>query len=66
MTHKTLTCNDCYFRAKGLCALASEVPCPTFRSTTARLAPPRQPQLVARPLSVAERTREPIYAAATA
>ena len=66
MTPKTLTCDDCYFRTKGLCALATEVPCPTFRSTTSRLAPPRQPQLVARPLGLAERTLEPAYAAATA
>lgn len=41
------TCSDCYFRQEGLCALATETPCPTFRQTTrGRLAPPRQAQLV--------------------
>jgi hypothetical protein len=46
-----VTCDDCYFRREGLCALAGNVPCPTFRATvTGSLAPPRQPQLVPRPL----------------
>ncbi len=49
----TVTCNDCYFRRAGLCALPGETICPTFRASAAgRLAPPRQPQLVARPLAV--------------
>jgi hypothetical protein len=44
------TCNDCYFRQAGLCAL-TEGPCPTFRpATRARLEPPQQPKLVARPV----------------
>ena len=44
------TCNDCYFRRAGLCALLGETPCPTFRAhTRGTLTPPRQPQLVARP-----------------
>jgi hypothetical protein len=48
------TCNDCYFRFAGLCALPGETICPTFRLQTAgRLAPPPQPQLVARPLAPA-------------
>jgi hypothetical protein len=48
------TCNDCYFRLAGLCALPGETICPTFRLQTAgRLAPPPQPQLVARPLAPA-------------
>jgi hypothetical protein len=41
------TCDDCYFRQEGLCALRLERPCPTFRaSVSGRLAPPRHPQLV--------------------
>jgi hypothetical protein len=46
------TCNDCYFRSAGLCALPGDAICPTFRlATTGSLAPPRQPQLVPRPLA---------------
>lgn len=46
------TCNDCYFRRQGLCALPSERPCPTFRTVAeGALAPPKQPRLVARPLA---------------
>ena len=43
------TCNDCYFRRAGLCALPGETPCPTFRavaaggSSAAPTAPPRAP-----------------------
>lgn len=41
------TCSNCYFRREGLCALATETPCPTFRqSSRGRLTPPRQAQLV--------------------
>jgi hypothetical protein len=48
------TCNDCYFRQAGLCALPGEQVCPTFRMVLAgSLAPPRQPQLVPRSLAVA-------------
>jgi len=44
------TCDDCYFRRAGLCALSPEVPCPTFRAETrGSLMRPQQPQLVARP-----------------
>jgi hypothetical protein len=44
-----VTCDDCYFRQEGLCALAGNVPCPTFRATTrGTLAPPQQPRLVPR------------------
>jgi len=44
------TCSDCYFRREGLCALAGETICPTFRaSSVGRLAPPLQPRLVPRP-----------------
>jgi hypothetical protein len=45
------TCDDCYFRCAGLCALSPDVPCPTFRADSrGSLMPPRQPQLVPRPL----------------
>jgi len=48
----TATCNDCYFRCAGLCALPGEDVCPTFRlQATGRLEPPPQPRLVARPLA---------------
>lgn len=41
------TCSDCYFRQEGLCALATETPCPTFRlAARGGLKPPRQAQLV--------------------
>jgi hypothetical protein len=42
------TCDDCFFRRKGLCALATTVPCPTFREMRdGRITAPRQPPLVA-------------------
>jgi hypothetical protein len=45
------TCDDCYFRREGLCALAGNTPCPTFRAAAmGALTPPRQPQLVPRPV----------------
>jgi hypothetical protein len=44
-----ITCDDCYFRRSGLCALAGNVPCPTFRmATNGSLTPPLQPRLVPR------------------
>jgi len=46
------TCDDCYFRRAGLCALPGEEICPTFRlQGPGRLVPPPQPRLVARPLA---------------
>jgi len=43
------TCEDCYFRREGLCALPGNAPCPTFRvATVGRLTPPPQPRLVLR------------------
>ncbi|CAN5195287.1 hypothetical protein BH09ACT13_BH09ACT13_15320 [soil metagenome] len=46
-----VTCDDCYFRREGLCALSGNVPCPTFRAASAgALTPPRQPRLVPRPI----------------
>ena len=45
------TCDDCYFRRAGLCALSPEAPCPTFRADSrGSLMPPRQPRLIPRPL----------------
>jgi hypothetical protein len=48
MTQKRPTCQDCYFRRNGLCALVLERPCPTFRAAGRTLEPPGQPPLVAR------------------
>ncbi len=46
------TCDDCYFRRAGLCALSPETPCPTFRAESrGALMRPRQPQLVPRPVA---------------
>jgi hypothetical protein len=46
------TCDDCYFKRAGLCALQLENPCPTFRHhSRGNLVPPRQPRLVPRPLA---------------
>jgi hypothetical protein len=50
-TRRPHTCEDCYFRREGLCAIPGNVVCPTFRaSSVGTLAPPRQPQLVPRPV----------------
>jgi len=46
-----VSCDDCYFRRAGLCALQLESPCPTFRpQSKGSMVPPRQPRLVPRPL----------------
>ena len=46
------TCDDCYFRRSGLCALQVDEICPTFRHhELGVLAPPIQARLVARPLA---------------
>jgi hypothetical protein len=46
------TCTDCYFRRAGLCALPTEVPCPTFRAyARGALAPSLQAPLVPRTLT---------------
>jgi hypothetical protein len=46
------TCEDCFFRKSGLCALVLAAPCPTFRyAERGMLTPPRQPRLVPRPVS---------------
>jgi hypothetical protein len=50
-TRRHPTCDDCFFRREGLCALPGNAVCPTFRAATGgMLAPPRHPQLVPRPL----------------
>ena len=42
------TCDGCYFRQEGLCALPG-LPCPTFRAAVVgQLTPPPQPRLVLR------------------
>jgi hypothetical protein len=44
-----VTCEDCFFRCRGLCALGLDSPCPTFRPNTPEgLVPPRQPALLMR------------------
>jgi hypothetical protein len=44
-----VSCDDCYFRRAGLCALPGDTPCPTFRlARKEALKPPLQPQLVPR------------------
>jgi hypothetical protein len=46
-----VTCDDCYFRRAGLCALQLERPCPTFRvHSKGSMVTPRQAPLVARPM----------------
>ena len=41
------TCDDCFFRARALCALEGNEPCPTFREIKAgRMVAPRQATLV--------------------
>lgn len=46
-----VTCDDCYFRQRGLCALDCDRPCPTFReSNRGLLVPPPQARLVPRTL----------------
>ena len=39
---KRVTCDDCFFMQKGLCALNLGEPCPTFRPAERGLAPERQ------------------------
>lgn len=53
-TKSASTCNDCYFRVAGLCALPGDAPCPTFRlHSRGKLKPPRQATLVTRELAPA-------------
>jgi hypothetical protein len=56
MRKTAVTCDDCYFRRAGLCALVLENPCPTFRAhTKGALTPPPQARLVAHALQVPAR-----------
>ncbi len=46
---KVRTCDDCFFRCHGLCALDLREPCSTFRLNRPEgLVPPRQPALLLR------------------
>lgn len=48
---RQITCDDCYFRQEGLCALPGNEVCPTYRAAATRtLSPPQQPRLVPRRL----------------
>ena len=45
-----VSCEQCYFRRKMLCALDLEKPCVSFRADRPEgLSPPRQPVLLMRP-----------------
>lgn len=51
MKRSEATCDNCFFRREGLCAIPGNVPCPTYRASTAgELSPPQQPRLVPRAL----------------
>jgi hypothetical protein len=44
-----VSCDDCFFRRRNLCALGLDEPCPTFRPDSPDgLVPPRQPSLLTR------------------
>jgi hypothetical protein len=45
---RKVSCDDCFFRANLLCALALDEPCATFRPREAQLKPPQQMRLVFR------------------
>jgi hypothetical protein len=43
---RAVTCDDCFFRARNLCALGLDEPCPTFRPDGPEgLIPPVQTEL---------------------
>src|SRR5204863_5167635 len=51
MGRAKVSCEDCYFKRAGLCALTLESPCPTFRRQTKNApVPPQQASLVPRAL----------------
>jgi hypothetical protein len=53
-----ISCEDCYFRRKMLCALDLEEPCASFRADRPEgLVPPRQPVLLMRPPRWANESR---------
>ena len=45
---RKISCDDCFFRANLLCALALDEPCATFRPAAANLSPPQQLRFVFR------------------
>jgi hypothetical protein len=45
---RKVSCDDCFFRANLLCALALDEPCATFRPREANLRPPQQLRFVFR------------------
>jgi hypothetical protein len=46
---RKVTCDDCFFKRNGLCALAADTPCATFRPDGPDgLRPPRQMRFVFR------------------
>jgi hypothetical protein len=48
-TGRKVTCDECFFRKNGLCALTLDQPCPTFRPDSPEgLRPPRQMRFVFR------------------
>ena len=58
---KPISCDDCFFRRRMLCALELDEPCSTFRPDGPEgLVPPEQPSLLVRP----EAGREPTLNAA--
>jgi hypothetical protein len=62
MTDPQPTCDDCYFRRRGLCALSLERPCPTFRAEGRVLRPPVQARLVPVPETVHVAAPAPAFA----
>ena len=58
-----VSCEDCFFRRRNLCALGLDEPCPTFRPDSPMgLVPPRQPALLIR--GAAEARATPVHQAA--
>ena len=56
---KKVSCEDCFFKQNGLCALALDEPCPTFRTDHPEgLRPPQQMRFVFRQ----ERRRQAAWA----
>jgi len=62
-----VSCDQCFFRRRNLCALGRDEPCPTFRPDTPQgLVPPRQPALLARSGDVSPAPAPTLRAAAAA
>jgi hypothetical protein len=41
---RKISCDDCYFRRLGLCAIPGNTPCPTFRPVSSiETRPPERP-----------------------